>query len=118
MPFATPKCHFHPEVHLPFPETKNRGKGREDRTTPCSFLLLSQISLFLLNHDGVETLGVLDVDSLHVAVQLLFGALLVVSSSGDSHTDAVGHTLDTLLPDLLVQLGVQTDVGGALRSSC
>ena len=63
----------------------------------------------------METLGVLDVDGLHVAVQLLLGTLLVVSSSGNSHAEAVWDTLDTLLPDLLVQLGVQTDIGGTLQ---
>ncbi len=62
----------------------------------------------------METLGVLDVDGLHVAVQLLLGTLLVVSPAGDADTDAVGNALDTLLPDLLVELGVDTDIGGAL----
>jgi hypothetical protein len=67
-----------------------------------------------LNNNGVETLGVLHVDGLHVAVQLLLGALLVVSSSGDADAQSVGDALDTLLPDLLVKLGVDADVLGAL----
>ncbi len=62
----------------------------------------------------MEALGVLDVDSLNVAVQLLLGALLVVTSSGNADAQSVGDALDTVLPDLLVQGGVQTDIGGTL----
>lgn len=69
--------------------------------------------LFLNNNRG-EALGVLDVHSLNVAVQLLLGTLLVISSSGNSHSDSVVDTLDTLLPDLLVELGVDADIGGTL----
>ena len=67
-----------------------------------------------LNNDCGKTLGVLDVHSLDVAVQLLLGTLLVVSSSGNSHSESVVNTLDTLLPDLLVELGVDTDIRGTL----
>lgn len=63
----------------------------------------------------MEALGVLDVDGLHIAVQLLLGTLLVVSSSGNADADAVRNALDALLPDLLVQLGVQANVRGTLR---
>ena len=69
--------------------------------------------LFLNNNRG-KALGVLDVHRLHVAVQLLLGILLVISSSRDSDTKSERNALDTALPDLLVQLGVQADVGGAL----
>jgi hypothetical protein len=62
----------------------------------------------------VQALGVLDVDGLHVAVELLLGALLVVTPPGDADAEPVRDALDTLLPDLLVQLGIQTDVRGAL----
>jgi len=65
----------------------------------------------------VQTLGVLDVDGLHVAVELLLGALFVVTPPGDADAEPVANTLDTLLPDLLVQLGVQADVRGALVPS-
>lgn len=68
----------------------------------------------LLDHNSRETLGVLDVDGLHVAVEPLLGTLLVVSPPGDADPEPVGDALDTLLPDLLVQLGVQADVRGAL----
>lgn len=68
----------------------------------------------LLNNDRVKALGVLDVDSLNVAVQLLLGTLLVVTSSGNADTQSVGNALDTVLPNLLVQRGVQTDIRGTL----
>lgn len=70
--------------------------------------------LSILNDNVLETLGVLDVDGLDVGVELLFGALLVVTLTGDAYTQAEWHTLDTGLPDLLVQLRVETDVGSAL----
>ena len=78
--------------------------------------VLSETSLALLfnNHRG-EALGVLHIDGLNVAVQLLLGVLLVVSSSGNADTESERNALDTLLPDLLVELGVQADIGGALK---
>lgn len=78
-----------------------------------SFSLTQHLSI--LNDLGVETLGVLDVDGLDVGVKLLLGVLLVVTLTGDADAEAVRHTLDAALPDLLVQLGVETDVLGALR---
>ena len=68
----------------------------------------------LVNRGREEALGVVDVHGLHVAVQLLLGALLVVSLPGDSHAEPEGNALDAALPDLLVELGVDADVGGAL----
>lgn len=62
----------------------------------------------------MKTLDILDVDSLDVGVELLLGALLVVTLAGDADTETVGDALDTGFPDLLVELGVDTDVGGAL----
>lgn len=62
----------------------------------------------------MQTLGVLDVDSLDVGVQTLLGTLLVVTLAGDADTEAEGDTLDTGFPDLLVELGVEADVLGAL----
>ena len=66
--------------------------------------------LLLLNNGGLQTLRVLDVHSLHVGVKLLLGALLVVTLTADAHAEAERHALDTGLPDLLVQLRVETDV--------
>lgn len=65
----------------------------------------------------METLRVLDVDSLDVAVELLLSTLLVVSSAGNADAQSVGNTLDTLLPDLLVQLGVDADISSTLNNS-
>lgn len=62
----------------------------------------------------METLGVLDVDGLDVGVETLLGVLLVVTLTGDADTETEGNTLDTGFPDLLVQLGVDADILGAL----
>ena len=64
----------------------------------------------------MQALGLLllDIDSLDVAVQLLLGALLVVSLSADAHAQSEGDAFDAALPDLLVQLWVETDVAGSL----
>ena len=66
----------------------------------------------------METLGVLDVDGLDVGVETLLGVLLVVTLAGDADTETEGDALDTGLPDLLVQLGVDADILGALFASC
>ena len=78
--------------------------------------ILSTLSALLLHNDRLQALGLLDIDGLDVAVQLLLGALLVVSSSGDAYADSVWNALNTLLPHLLVQLGVQADVSGTLKT--
>ena len=70
--------------------------------------------LCVLNNGGLETLGVLDVDGLDVGVELLLGALLVVTLARDADAEAERNTLNTTLPDLLVQLGVEADVASAL----
>lgn len=80
------------------------------------FVHLSWSSNLLVHHGGLEALGLLDVDRLHVRVQLLLGVLLVVTLPRDAHPQTERHTLDTGFPDLLVQLGVETDVLGALQS--
>jgi len=67
---------------------------------------MPEIPLRILNNNSLKTLSALDVDSLDVAVELLLCALLVVTLAGDAYTDAVRNTLDTRLPDLLVQLRV------------
>lgn len=79
-----------------------------------SFTQTSTSNLLLINDNGVQTLGVLDVDGLDVGVQLLRGVLLVVTSAGNADTESEGAALDTLLPDLLVQLGVDADILGSL----
>ena len=70
--------------------------------------------LSVVDGGGVETLGVLDVDGLDVGVEALLGVLLVVTLTGDADTETEGDTLDAGLPDLLVELGVNADVLGAL----
>ena len=89
-------------------------------TSPFPLILASTLSI--LNDLGVQTLGVLDVDGLDVGVELLLGAILVVTLTRDADTEAERNALDAGLPDLLVQLGVEADVGGALgdvsKDSC
>ena len=60
----------------------------------------------VLDNSGLETLGVLDVDGLDVAVELLLGALLVVTLARDADAEAERNALDTALPDLLVELRI------------
>ena len=80
----------------------------------CPFSVVVATNLLVVNNSSVETLGLLDVDSLDVRVELLLGALLVVTLTGDAHTETERNALDTAFPDLLVQLGVEADVAGAL----
>ena len=56
----------------------------------------------------------LDIDSLDVAVQLLLGALLVVPLPANAHAQSEGNAFDATLPNLLVQLRVETDVACSL----
>lgn len=72
--------------------------------------------LGILDNSGVKTLGILDIDGLNVAVQLLLGAFLVVTLAADADAETEGDALDTGFPDFLVQLGVEADVFGALQS--
>lgn len=68
----------------------------------------------LLDDHRLEALGILNIDGLHVTVELLLGTLLVISFPRDSHPKPVWDALDTALPYLLVQLGVESDIGGTL----
>ena len=78
--------------------------------TPSSHLAsstsLAETPLRILNNNSLKTLCALNVDSLDVAVQLLLGTLLVVTLARDAHANSVRDTLDTRLPDLLVELRV------------
>jgi len=78
---------------------------------------LPATSLCVLDDGGLETLGVLDVDRLDVRVQLLLGTLLVVTLTGDADAQAERNALDAGLPHLLVELGVEADVAGALQDT-
>lgn len=71
--------------------------------------------LSILDNSGVKTLGILDIDSLNVAVQLLLSTFLVVTLAADADAETEGDALDTGFPDFLVQLGVEADVFGALQ---
>ena len=68
--------------------------------------------LLRLNDLSLETLGRGNIDSLDVGEKLLLSTLLVVSLSRDADSDSVRNALDTTLPELLVQLGVESDIRG------
>jgi hypothetical protein len=73
--------------------------------------------LSILNKNGLQSLCILDVDRLNVAVQALRCTLLIVTLSRDSDTESEWAALDTSLPDLLVQLGIEANIGSTLDSS-
>lgn len=91
------KCHIQPP----------RKKQPDQNPFQCHILCL-------LDDSGLQALGVRDVDGLDVRVQLLLSLLLVVTLTRDAHTQAAGNALDAAFPDLLVELGVEADVAGAL----
>ena len=68
--------------------------------------------LLRLNDLSLETLGRGNIDSLDVREKLLLSTLLVVCLSRDADSDSVRNALDTTLPELLVQLGVESDIRG------
>ena len=73
-------------------------------------------ALCILHNDSLQplTLLLLDIHRLHITVQLLLRALLVVTFPRDTHAQSVGDTLDAGFPDFLVQLRVEADVFCAL----
>lgn len=73
--------------------------------------------LDFVNNDSLEALRILDIDGLHIAIELLLGALLVVTLSRYPDAKAVWDALDARFPHLLVQLRIETDVRGALVES-
>lgn len=77
---------------------------------------MGRLSL-ILNKSGLKTLGALDVDGLDVRVELLSSSLLVVTLAGDADAKSEWAALDTGLPDLLVQLWVDADIGGTLEGA-
>ena len=82
----------------------------------CALHTSKEVHLRLLVLDGqsLQALWILDSHSLNIAVQLLLCALLIVTLAADADTKSVWDALDALLPDLLVELGVEADILGAL----
>ena len=72
--------------------------------------------LCILNERCLQSLRILNIDGLDVAVEFLLCTFFVISLSRDSDTQSVRNALDTSLPDLLVQLGIETDVRSALQA--
>lgn len=73
--------------------------------------LITDLSL-VFDDNGLQTLVGWDGDWLDKSEHGLLSGLLVVSLSGDSQSHFVLDTLDTSLPQVCVQLRVQSDVGG------
>ena len=70
--------------------------------------------LLLVDDGGLETLAGAEAEDGHgVGVELLLGTLVVVTLALEAHTQSAGEVLDTVLPHLLVELGVKTNIGGA-----
>lgn len=115
MPLSRVTSHLFGKSH---PTTTIDVRSRREETLFVAFVLptpaITKTQRLLLDDNSHQTLRVLDVDGLDVAVELLLGVLLVVSSSANAYADSVGNALDTLLPDLLVQLRVDADISGLL----
>lgn len=45
-----------------------------------------------------------------MSIQLFFGIFSIISFAGKTHTDTVGDSLDTTLPDSLVETGIHADI--------
>jgi hypothetical protein len=84
------------------------------QTNALSFTPSTNAALRILDDGGLQTLGILDIDGLHIRVQLFFGTFLVVSLTGNANSQAERNALDTGFPHLLVKLRIQADVLGAL----
>ena len=81
---------------------------------PRKMLHVALTASSIFYHYSRQSLRILHVHCLHIAVQLLFRTLLIISLSRYPHAQSVWHTLDTRLPDFLVELRVKADVFGSL----
>lgn len=74
--------------------------------------ILLPLSFVFVNDNGVQTLSRGNDDWFDVREQWVLGVFFFVSSSRDSQSQPEWNTLDTSLPDFLVQLWVQSDIIG------
>ena len=72
------------------------------------------INSSIFHHDSSQSLRILYVHRLHVAVQLLFCTLLVVPFPRYPYAQSVWHTFNTRLPDLFIELRVKADIFSSL----
>ena len=72
-------------------------------------ILKINLSIFFDN-GGLQTLGGGDENWFNVREQWVLGVFFFVSLSGDSQSQSESNTLDTSLPDFLVQFWSQTDI--------
>jgi len=76
------------------------------------FNLSCHFYLLIRNNLGLQSLETLNWDVLNESVHLLGGVLVVVSATAHSDSDSGGKVSDTLRPDELVEVGVDSDVLG------
>lgn len=81
-------------------------------------LLGWNLSIGRLDGGSLEALGGLASYVRYVAVKLLLGTFLVITLSCDSDSQSVSWCADSLLPDLLVQLWVETHILGSHMLKC
>ena len=76
--------------------------------------MIKDTRLLLVDDGGLEALSGAEAENGHgKGVELLLGALVVVTLALETHTQTAGEVLDTVLPYLLVELGVEADILGA-----
>ena len=82
----------------------------------CDFVvfLSRHYSSIFDDHCG-QALGILYVDCLHIAVQLLLGTLLIITLPRYPHPQPERHTLDTGFPYFFVELRIETNILGSLE---
>lgn len=114
--YSTSTCHLQQAVIIEGIQVVSIASIASKSLTPEPLIptTMERLSL-ILNKSGLETLGALDVDGLDVRVELLGGSLLVVTLAGDADAKSEWASLDTGLPDLLVQLWVDADISGTLE---
>jgi len=70
-------------------------------------------SKLLFDVEGLQALEGGDGDVGYVGVEGFLGVFVIVASAGEADADAVGDVADAGLPDLLVELGVNSHIRSA-----
>ena len=71
----------------------------------------------ILNKRSLQPLRIFHIHRLHIAIQLLLRILLIIPLSRDANSQSIRHALDPRLPNLLVQLWVESNIVSALLIS-
>lgn len=78
---------------------------------------VSKDSRLIFNDRCLKSLGVLHINRLHIAVQLLLGIFNIVTLATDANAKTERNTLNARLPNLLIQLRVKANVLSALSKN-